>query len=88
VLFLFTTSLGRPNYDSNSILFTHPCSRESYNHVSTWLEDARTLASAGIVIVLVGNKSDLVDEREVTFMEASRFAQENSMWSSNFSLIP
>jgi len=54
-------------------------SRESYNHVNTWLEDARTLASAGIVIVLVGNKSDLVDEREVTFMEASRFAQENNL---------
>jgi GTPase SAR1 family protein len=54
------------------------CSRDSYNHLSTWLEDARTLASAGIVIILVGNKKDLEDEREVSFMEASRFAQENS----------
>jgi len=54
-------------------------SRESYNHLSTWLEDARTLASAGIVIILVGNKKDLEDEREVTFIEASRFAQENNL---------
>ena len=51
--------------------------RESYNTVSSWLSDARALASPNIVIVLVGNKSDLEAEREVTFLEASRFAQEN-----------
>ena len=92
------------------------CSRESFNALTNWLTDARTLASPDIVIVLVGNKKDLdvsVDlrkkrggcfawcvrvcvfksttglmcaistllcqqaDREVTFMEASRFAQEN-----------
>jgi GTPase SAR1 family protein len=41
------------------------------------LTDARTLASPNIVIILVGNKKDLETEREVTFLEASRFAQEN-----------
>ena len=41
------------------------------------MTDARTLASPNIVIVLVGNKKDLEADREVTFMEASRFAQEN-----------
>ena len=41
------------------------------------MTDARTLASPNIVIVMVGNKKDLESEREVTFMEASRFAQEN-----------
>lgn len=30
-----------------------------------------------ISVVLTGNKSDLKDERQVTFLEASRFAQEN-----------
>ena len=42
-----------------------------------WLTDARTLASPNIVIILCGNKKDLDGEREVTFLEASRFAQEN-----------
>ena len=28
---------------------------------------------------MVGNKKDLEDEREVTFLEASRFAQENGL---------
>eukprot|EP01104_Vermistella_antarctica_P009918 TRINITY_DN2608_c0_g1_i1.p1 TRINITY_DN2608_c0_g1~~TRINITY_DN2608_c0_g1_i1.p1 ORF type:complete len:213 (+),score=50.54 TRINITY_DN2608_c0_g1_i1:187-825(+) len=54
-------------------------SRDSYNEISSWLSDARALASADIVIVLVGNKSDLEEEREVTFLEASRFAQENDL---------
>ena len=52
-------------------------SRESYNALTNWLTDARTLASPNIIIVLVGNKKDLEGEREVTFLEASRFAQEN-----------
>ena len=47
-------------------------SRDSFNNLANWLTDARTLASPAIVIVLVGNKKDLEDEREVTFMEASR----------------
>lgn len=55
----------------------HHCSRESYNHVNSWLEDARALANPNISIVLVGNKLDLAAEREVTFMEATRYAQEN-----------
>lgn len=35
------------------------------------------LASQNIVIILCGNKKDLDTDREVTFLEASRFAQEN-----------
>ncbi len=59
--------------------FPHLSSRETYNSLTNWLTDARTLASPNIVIVLVGNKKDLDADREVTFMEASRFAQENGM---------
>lgn len=55
-------------------------SRETYNALTNWLTDARTLASPNIVIVLVGNKKDLEQEREVTFLEASRFAQENGLF--------
>nr|CAD7409460.1 unnamed protein product [Timema poppensis] len=51
--------------------------RESFNALSNWLSDARTLASPNIIILLVGNKKDLDATREVTFLEASRFAQEN-----------
>jgi len=54
-------------------------SRETYNTLATWLTDARTLASPNIVIILLGNKKDLDADREVTFLEASRFAQENEL---------
>ena len=56
-------------------------SRETYNALTNWLTDARTLASPNIVILLVGNKKDLEAEREVTFLEASRFAQENGLYA-------
>ncbi|KXJ17758.1 Ras-related protein Rab-4B [Exaiptasia diaphana] len=54
-------------------------SRETFNSLTNWLTDARTLASPNIVIILVGNKKDLDADREVTFLEASRFAQENDL---------
>lgn len=57
-------------------------SRETYNALTTWLSDARMLASQNIVIILCGNKKDLDADREVTFLEASRFAQENGTNSS------
>ena len=56
-----------------------PNSRESYNHVLNWLVDARTLARPDISIVLAGNKCDLKDSRSVSFLEASRCAQENDV---------
>ncbi len=68
------------NYFINNHFFT---SRESYNHVSSWLNDARALANPDISIVLVGNKIDLTAERQVTFLEASRFAQENGLFRFN-----
>ena len=41
------------------MLIASVCSRESYNALTNWLTDARTMASPDIVIVLVGNKKDL-----------------------------
>lgn len=58
-------------------------SRETYNALTNWLTDARMLASQNIVIILCGNKKDLDADREVTFLEASRFAQENGAFSMN-----
>jgi len=52
--------------------------QESFDALAHWVEDARALAGNDVCIVLCGNKSDLVDEREVELLEASRFAQENN----------
>mmetsp|Transcript_123512 Transcript_123512/g.335410 ORF Transcript_123512/g.335410 Transcript_123512/m.335410 type:complete len:216 (-) Transcript_123512:279-926(-) len=53
--------------------------RDSYNHLVNWLQDARTLARADTSIITVGNKCDMKDKRAVTFLEASRCAQENDI---------
>lgn len=53
--------------------------RQSFKSLPTWLSDARSLASSSIVLVLVGNKSDLAEQRQVTALEASQFAQENDL---------
>lgn len=51
--------------------------RDTFNALLAWLQDAKALASPDIIILMIGNKKDLDDERQVSFMEASNFAQEN-----------
>ncbi|XP_039301123.1 ras-related protein Rab-4B-like, partial [Nilaparvata lugens] len=62
---------------AGALLVFDMTNRETFNALANWLSDARALASPNICILLVGNKKDLEAEREVTFLEASQFAQEN-----------
>ncbi|ORZ02319.1 hypothetical protein BCR43DRAFT_533414 [Syncephalastrum racemosum] len=55
------------------------CNRDTFLGVRSWLSDVRSLANTELVIILVGNKNDRADEREVSYLEASRFAQEHEM---------
>merc|ERR1712032_79543 len=54
-------------------------SRDSYNNLPTWLQDAREQAWKDISIIAIGNKRDLKEERQVSFLEATRFAQEQDI---------
>ncbi|CEQ39511.1 SPOSA6832_01037, partial [Sporobolomyces salmonicolor] len=52
-------------------------SRRSFENLSSWLADARALASPDLAVVIVGNKADRPeDDRQVPYLEASRWAQE------------
>jgi len=51
--------------------------RSTFEALPAWLADARALASPDLVVVLVGNKLDQDDDREVGYMEASQWAKEN-----------
>ncbi|KAF8894786.1 ras family-domain-containing protein [Infundibulicybe gibba] len=53
--------------------------RASYENVTRWLKEIREHADSNIVILLVGNKSDLKHMRAVPTDEAKAFAAENSM---------
>jgi small GTP-binding protein len=51
----------------------------SFRNVDKWLHELKEYADADIVIMLVGNKSDLKNQREVTTEEAKKFAQKNDL---------
>eukprot|EP00756_Hemistasia_phaeocysticola_P050724 Hpha_TRINITY_DN25915_c0_g1::TRINITY_DN25915_c0_g1_i1::g.185423::m.185423/K07881/RAB14; Ras-related protein Rab-14 len=53
--------------------------RQTFNHITSWLSDARNLTNPNTVMMLVGNKVDLEDQREVSFEEATRFAEEHQL---------
>ena len=48
--------------------------RESFNNVSSWIEDCRNQSPKTIYMILVGNKSDLEEGRQVTFEEGQELA--------------
>ncbi|KYM82393.1 Ras-related protein Rab-2 [Atta colombica] len=53
--------------------------RETFNHLTTWLEDARQHSNSNMVIMLIGNKSDLDNRREVRREEGEAFAREHGL---------
>ncbi|KAL0344058.1 UNVERIFIED_CONTAM: Ras-related protein RABB1c [Sesamum angustifolium] len=53
--------------------------RETFNHLASWLEDARQHANPNMTILLVGNKSDLAHRRAVSKEEGEQFAKENGL---------
>jgi small GTP-binding protein len=53
--------------------------RETFGHLTRWLEEARQNSHSSMVIMLIGNKSDLDHRRQVSEEEGAAFAQENGL---------
>jgi len=53
--------------------------RDTFEHLTTWLEDCRKYSNEKIVIMLIGNKCDLESKREVTREEGEKFAKDNGI---------
>ena len=53
--------------------------RDSFNHLSEWLNEARFNGNPAMAITLVGNKSDLASQRIITIEEGQRFARDNGL---------
>ena len=49
---------------------------DSFEKTSKWIEDIRTERGRDVIIMLVGNKTDLIDKRQVPFREGERKAKE------------
>ncbi|KAJ3700109.1 hypothetical protein LUZ61_003814 [Rhynchospora tenuis] len=54
--------------------------RPTFEHIPRWLDELRAHADRNIVIMLVGNKIDLQDQRAVTTEEAKEFAQKEGLF--------
>ena len=53
--------------------------RETFDNLSTWLQDCRAHANPNMVITLVGNKADISHRRAVSTEEGEMFARENGL---------
>ena len=54
-------------------------SRESFEHVQNWIQDIKDQSPKTVLIVLVGNKVDLEENRVVSYDEGSEFAVKNGL---------
>ncbi|KAL8204373.1 hypothetical protein R6Q57_009996 [Mikania cordata] len=54
--------------------------RQSFDHIARWLEELRAHADDKIVIMLIGNKSDLDSHREVSTEDATEFAEREGLF--------
>lgn len=54
--------------------------RQSFDHMARWLEELRGHADKNIVIMLIGNKSDLGSLRAVPTEDAQEFAERENLF--------
>ena len=54
-------------------------SKDTFDHVTTWIEDCKNQSPKTIFMALVANKCDLNDKRQVTIEEGRELAEKNEM---------
>ncbi|XP_008052281.1 ras-related protein Rab-17 isoform X1 [Carlito syrichta] len=66
---------------TNAALLVYDVTRkDSFHKAQQWLKDLEKEVHLGdVVVMLVGNKTDLSEEREVTFEEGKEFAESQSL---------
>ena len=68
---------------SGALLVFDLSRKQTFQHVTDWLNDLRQIAEPDIVVMLVGNKADLAQQennkREVTKEEAEEWAKRNGV---------
>lgn len=53
--------------------------RDTFQHLTSWLEDARRHSNSTMTIMLIGNKSDLESKRQVSYEEGKQFAEQHDL---------
>ena len=52
--------------------------RESFDSMPKWIQEVLQVKNSEAVFVLIGNKIDLEDKRQISFEEGKKFAEENN----------
>lgn len=68
-----------PSYirdSSVAVVVYDVANRQSFLNTSKWIEEVRTERGSDVIIVLVGNKTDLVDKRQVSIEEGDNKARD------------
>ena len=53
--------------------------KESFMHIESWLKEVKLQSNPDIKVFLIGNKSDLEEDRKVTLEEAKTFKEEHGI---------
>jgi len=53
--------------------------RKSFDNTAKWIDDVRTERGSDVIIMLVGNKTDLADKRKVTIEEGEGSAKKHDV---------
>jgi len=62
---------------ANGILLIYDiANKTSFNSIGKWMESIEEISSSNTIVILIGNKSDLEDERQVKKEEGERRAKE------------
>ena len=62
---------------SMAIMIYSITNKKSYENIKKWVSRLKTLSKEETILFLVGNKSDLVNQREVDFLEAKNYGNDN-----------
>ena len=67
-------------HGARGVMVVYDITRQpTFDHVPSWLEEIRAILAADTPIFLLGNKSDLEDDREVKTEAADVFAKEHGL---------
>ena len=64
---------------SGAVLCYSIDNQSSFAELDSWLNDLQSLAAPNAAILMIGNKADLANERQVTQEEAKDFAQRHGL---------
>ena len=53
--------------------------RATFNHLGEWLQEIREFGSPEVVVIVIGNKTDLEQQRDVSCEEGAAFARDNGL---------